>query len=135
MFPSQVNNGSGGAEGGQDNQNIRDQIAIEIPQVVRQPQAQPTHIAHSSTSVARMEEMAEQIRARDAQIAQMQQALRAAGLLPNDEHLEDEGVLNLCAIIADIWVILALNVLIPKFRQVLVGRKMKCQKQTLVCLI
>ena len=90
MFPSQVNNGSGGAEGGQDNRNIPDQIAIEIPQVVRQPHAQPTLSARSSTSVARMEEMAEQIRARDVQIAQMQQALRAAGLLPNDERLEDE---------------------------------------------
>ena len=90
MFPSQVNNGSGGTEGGQDNRNIPDQIAFEIPQVVGQPHAQPTLSARSSTSVARMEEMAEQIRARDVQIAQMQQALRAAGLLPNDERLEDE---------------------------------------------
>ncbi|KAL4591735.1 hypothetical protein LXL04_004706 [Taraxacum kok-saghyz] len=92
MFPSQVNNDPRGEEGGQVNLNNQDQFAFQTPQAILQPQVQPTQSAHSSTSAARIEEMEEQIRARDAQISQMQQALRAAGLLPTwSGPLEDEA--------------------------------------------
>ncbi|KAL4579982.1 hypothetical protein LXL04_016154 [Taraxacum kok-saghyz] len=40
----------------------------------------------SITSSAIIEDLAEQVRARDATIAQMQQALQAAGLLPNPDE-------------------------------------------------
>ncbi|KAL4564370.1 hypothetical protein LXL04_028431 [Taraxacum kok-saghyz] len=92
MFRSKVNNDPKGGEGGQVNLNNQDQFAFQTPQAILQPQVQLTQSARSSTSVARIEEMEEQIRVSDAQISQIQQVLRVAGLLPTGSGpLEDEA--------------------------------------------
>ncbi|KAL4579672.1 hypothetical protein LXL04_015828 [Taraxacum kok-saghyz] len=84
MFQTHGNHCTGGTEGSQVDQTGQGSFAFVTPEPVHNHRVQPSESARSTSSAAQIAEMENLIKSRDAQIAQMQQAMRAAGLLPDD---------------------------------------------------
>ena len=84
MFQTPENHGTDETEGGQVDQTGQGSFAFVTPAPVHNQRVQPSESARSTSSSAQIAEMENLIKSCDAQIEQMQQAMRAAGLLPDD---------------------------------------------------
>nr|KAJ0185533.1 hypothetical protein LSAT_V11C900484670 [Lactuca sativa] len=82
MSNAEENVNAGGAGGNQNNRTPRTPLFMFLaPPINRQPRAQPSRSACSTTSVAIIADLQEQLQERDRMLEQMRQAMHAARLL------------------------------------------------------